>query len=232
MWSRSDVKSKGKMAFKANYWMCVLVSLILAAVSAAQSASSRGNSDEADLSSALNSGASAVGMSTSIFTALVAGIVGLGVVIALLIGIFVKNVLIVGCNKFFVDNIDSKPPVSTVVCGFKSNYKNIVIAMFLKSLFVGLWSLLFLIPGIIKAYEYRMVPYLVSTNPDLSWKEAFAQSKEMMTGNKGKAFVLDLSFIGWFILGAITCGVVEIFWTLPYYNSTCAQLYVTLKENA
>ena len=75
--------------------------------------------------------------------------------------------------------------------------------MFLKGLFQGLWSLLFVIPGIIKSYEYRMIPYILSENPNISRKRAFEISKQMMKGNKWDTFVLDLSFIGWQILSGI-----------------------------
>ena len=64
-------------------------------------------------------------------------------------------------------------------------------------LYTFLWSLLLLIPGIVKAYEYRMVPYLLADYPELSTEEAFRISREMMNGEKMNTFILDLSFIGW-----------------------------------
>ena len=85
-------------------------------------------------------------------------------------------------------------------------------------------------PGIIKAYEYRMIPYILAENPDIDTKEAFARSKEMMTGNKWDAFVLDLSFLGWILLSVCTCGILAIFWVNPYMYMTDAELYVALKE--
>ena len=106
---------------------------------------------------------------------------------------------------------------------------NIVKTMILRDIFIALWSLLFFIPGIIKAYEYRMIPYLLSEDPAMSYQEAFAQSKALMTGNKWKAFVLDLSFILWDIGSIFTCGLLGIFYVGPYKASTSAALYETLK---
>jgi uncharacterized membrane protein len=85
------------------------------------------------------------------------------------------------------------------------------------------------IPGIVKAYEYRMIAYLMAENPNLGKEEAFAISKRMMYGNKWKAFVFDLSFIGWFILGALTGGIVAVFYVYPYYLQAAAMLYDAIK---
>ena len=90
--------------------------------------------------------------------------------------------------------------------------------------------MLFWIPGIVKSYEYRMIPYIMAEHPELSYKEAFRMSKEMMQGNKWSAFVLDLSFLGWHILGIMTLGILEIFYVAPYVAMTDAYLYKTLKN--
>jgi uncharacterized membrane protein len=100
--------------------------------------------------------------------------------------------------------------------------------MFKRTLFTTLWSLLFVIPGIIKGYEYRMIPYLMAENPDLSSEEAFALSKQMMNGQKWDAFVLDLSFIGWDILAGFTFGILSALYVQPYKNLTNAALYEEL----
>ena len=99
----------------------------------------------------------------------------------------------------------------------------------MKDLFIWLWSLLFIIPGIIKAYEYRLVPYIISENPQMNYRDALAESKKLMAGNKWKSFVLDLSFIGWDLLAGLTLGVLDIFFVGPYKASTDAALYETLK---
>ena len=85
-----------------------------------------------------------------------------------------------------------------ILDGFRSgHYGNIVLTMFLRDLYIVLWTLLFIVPGIVKSYEYMMVPYILAENPGMDQKEVFQISREMMNGQKWNAFVLDLSFIGW-----------------------------------
>ena len=134
-----------------------------------------------------------------------------------------------GCRKFFRKNLDEPAKLSNIVYVFDSNYKNIVKTAFLRDLFIYLWSLLFVIPGIIKSYQWRLVPYIMSENPAMNYKDALAESKKLMQGNKWKAFVLDLSFIGWDILSLLTWGLLDIFFVGPYKASTDAALYETLK---
>ena len=150
-------------------------------------------------------------------------------VLVALMDIFLYNPLQLGCNRFFFKNLDESAGISNVVYAFDHNYKNLVKNLFYRDMYVVLWSLLFVIPGIIKSYEYRMIPYLLAENPDMTKEEVFAESKSLMKGNKWKAFVLDLSFIGWYILSIFTCGILSIFYVNPYKCSTDAALYEALK---
>ena len=100
--------------------------------------------------------------------------------------------------------------------------------MFLRKLFIFLWSLLFVIPGIIKAYEYYMVPYLLAEYPDMSWKEASSRSREMMSGNKWNTFILEISFLPWEFLSVITWGIAGILYVNPYVDATKTELYDVL----
>ncbi len=117
---------------------------------------------------------------------------------------------------------------SDLFCAFQTDYGNVLVTMFLTNLFIALWSLLLVVPGIIKFYEYRMVAYLLAENPSLEWKKAQSMSREMMDGHKMDAFILDLSFIGWWILTSLTFGLAGIFYVIPYYNQTYAELYLSL----
>ena len=91
--------------------------------------------------------------------------------------------------------------------------------------------MLFVIPGIIKHYSYRLVPYILSESPDMDTEEAFRLSMEMMDGNKWDAFVLDLSFLGWEILSGITMGILGLFYVHPYRACTNAELYAVLRDD-
>ena len=149
--------------------------------------------------------------------------------VGLVIDAFLINPIELGCKRFFRRNLDEPAAMSNIAFAFDSNYKNICKTMFLRDIYIVLWSLLFVIPGIIKSYEYKMIPYLLSENPEMTTEQAFAESKKLMTGNKWKAFVLDLSFILWDIASAATCGLLGLFWVAPYKASTQAALYEAIK---
>ena len=102
--------------------------------------------------------------------------------------------------------------------------------MWLAAGWLFLWTLLLIIPGIIKMYEYRFVPYILAENPDLNHNRVLDLSREMTAGEKMNIFILDLSFLGWFILGALFFGI-GILFVQPYYDSVNAELYYKLKKN-
>ena len=150
-------------------------------------------------------------------------------IIVIPVSVFLINPLEVGTNRFFVQNLKLDANLREICFAFDHNYLNCVKILFFRDLYVFLWSLLFIIPGIIKAFEYRMVPYILGDNPNIDREEAFALSNMLMQGNKGKAFVLDLSFLGWYILNGLTLGILGIFYVNPYIKQTNAALYLKLK---
>lgn len=99
---------------------------------------------------------------------------------------------------------------------------------FLRILYTTLWTLVFIIPGIIASYSYAMTPFLMAENPDLRPNEAISLSKDMMNGHKGELFALDLSFIGWAILCILTLNIGRL-WLNPYQNAAYAAFYRELK---
>ena len=155
------------------------------------------------------------------------------VLVASAVGIAVDVLLInpveFGCRNFFRRNLDEPAKLSSLTFAFDKNYKNAVKTAFFKDLFIWLWSLLFVIPGIIKAYEYRLVPYIFAENPDMKYSDILAESSKLMKGNKWKTFVLDLSFIGWELLSLCTCGLLSVFYVDPYKLQTDAALYEAIK---
>ncbi|MBQ9886261.1 MAG: DUF975 family protein [Lachnospiraceae bacterium] len=149
---------------------------------------------------------------------------------AVLFRVFVANPAIIGVQHFFRSSLDDEADLNKLERGFKGNYKNVVRIMFIRELKVFLWSLLFIIPGIIAKYRYLMVPYILGENPDISAKEAFELSRNMMRGSKLKAFLLRLSFILWDALSLIVCNLLSIFYVTPYKQYTFAALYNKLKN--
>ena len=98
---------------------------------------------------------------------------------------------------------------------------------FLRILYTSLWSLLFIIPGIVKSYAYAMTPFIMAENPEMPASEAITASKEMMDGHKGELFTLDLTFIGWDLLCLLTLNIGHL-WLNPYKNAAYAVFYKDL----
>ncbi len=258
MWTRKELKERAKEALKRNYWKIVLVSLIgmLIGGGLGSSGISGGGSDIRDMASDNVKehftehenddvdweGAEAVlddiqmdirpqdivAVAYTVIVVLIVAAIVLAIGIAL--DVLLLNPVQVGINRFMVKSLDDTARIAEVGYTFDHNYKNGVKVMFFKDLYVVLWSLLFIVPGIYKAYQYRMVPYILGENPDMTYQEVLQRSKDMMDGQKWDAFVLDLSFILWHMLGGITCGLAEIFYVAPYVNLTDAALYSRLSR--
>jgi uncharacterized membrane protein len=108
-------------------------------------------------------------------------------------------------------------PEEIMLVGFKNNFLRNAFMQFMRSLFIFLWSLLLLIPGIIKAYAYSMVFYLVNKEPELEAMAAIDKSKNLTRGYKADLFLLDLSYLGWYILGIFTLGILWL-WVIPKHQ--------------
>ena len=226
MWTIQEMKERGRAAFKANYWPSVLTALLMGLFAGVVGASARsGNASTTELENAIQSG------DKTLITALFATVVVMGI-IGLLVKIFLANPIELGGVAFFTENTEAGPvPFGTVKKGFH-NYGHNFVVLFVRDLYLALWLLLLVVPGIIKIYSYRMVPYILMEHPELSTKEVITRSRSMMNGHKWQAFKLDLSFIGWILLGVLTVGLVNIFWTNPYMESAQAALYLKLRDKA
>ena len=119
--------------------------------------------------------------------------------------------------------------VGNIFYGFQDLWTAIK-AQFLMGLFILLWSLLLIIPGIIKAYAYSMTFFILAENKGMPVLEAITLSRKMMNGHKMDLFLLFLSFIGWFILTGITFGIAGI-WVYPYFSATLTNFYLSVKED-
>ena len=147
--------------------------------------------------------------------------------------IFVADPLIVGGKKYFLKaRKGNNTKIGVILDVFKNgNWLNVATTMFLRNLYTALWYLT-IVGGVIKTYEYRMIPYILAENPKIKRKEAFKLSKQMMKGNKWRTFILDMSFFGWNFLSIFTFGLLSIFYVNPYNAATIAELYVFLRNQA
>lgn len=241
MWTRKELKTKAKEALKRNYWKVVLVSVLVILLSGGFSYGFSGGSggsypqeEISEMQEMTTSPATEALSSADLIIIVIVAIVIFTVVfcivfaIAYAIAAFLYNPVLVGVNRFMLKSVDDKAEVKEIAYAFDHSYMNVVKTMFFKDLYVFLWTLLFVIPGVYKKYQYRMVPYIMAEHPEMNYKEALELSKNMMDGEKWHAFVLDLSFVLWHVLGIITCGILEAFYIAPYQYLTNAELYRTI----
>ena len=227
MWNRQQVKEQAKIIMKRNYWKMFVVTLIASILTGEKTTIIERVQDFT--SNNLSYDAQPIFYSSN-FELIFYSFISVASILGILYTIFIGNVIVVGKNGYFIKNHDENPELGEIFKGFKGNYLNVVKIMFLMDLKTLLWLLLFIIPGFVKAYEYSMIPYLLAENPNLSASQAFSLSKQMTTGQKMDLFVLDLSFLGWIILGLICCGI-GILFVLPYPEATRAEVYLILKES-
>lgn len=254
-WTISEIKRRGMATFMGSYWKCLLVALIISLATGGFSApnfsfnnynidnfrkedgginveaiAEAGNpySDlEALAGEIVNSPQFGVLVGALIFGILIA------IFISIALSVFLLTPLIIGCQRFFKEAGEKRSyELGNIAFAFKEHYMNIVRVAFIMDLRILLWSLLFIIPGIIKSYEYRMIPYILGDDPTIPTEEAFRRSKEMMHGHKWHSFLLDLSFFGWVLLSVFTCGILMLFYVGPYMAAADAELYITLKGTA
>lgn len=167
--------------------------------------------------SGLDSGVTSFLAGAAVFIALAAIIAG---VIYFVLG----SVIAIGYSGFNLNLVDHNNPGFETLFAFFSHWKTAAAARFLKSLYTLLWTLLFIIPGIVASYSYAMTEYILAENPNMTAGEAIAVSKEMMTGNRWRLFCLQISFIGWSFLCSLTLGIGNL-WLTPYKNAATAAFY-------
>lgn len=232
MWTRELLKTNAKNCLRQNFWPAMLVCMAYTAL--------------ADL------GTNGNGFRVSVDLDHLDSKVITAALLALLLSAVWRFLFIyplsVGLARRFMEARTGNPPFSTLFGAFRSgDYKNIVKVMFFQHLYIFLYSLLLVIPGIIRTYEYYLVPYLLAENPQMDDYRARALSKQIMDGEKMNVFVLELSFLGWGILQGLiiaaattlSLGLLAVPITIlssaalaAYRKATYAELYAALREKA
>lgn len=231
MWTRKELKDKAKAVLRKTYWTAFWVSIVIALAGGTNGWGGGGGSHSRNSRDSVYSDTYNNVFANWKFTSIVL-IILIALIVILILRIFIGYCLEVGGRKYFVQSAQYRDNKKCFSFGFnKQNYMGIVKTMLLTNVFIFLWTLLLIIPGIIKSYAYRMVPYILADNPNIGAQEAIALSNEMTKGHKFDMFVLDLSFIGWYLLGAIAL-LVGVLFVMPYENATNAELYLVLRKDA
>lgn len=165
--------------------------------------------------------------------AAILGLVIYGAIVSLLsttgVGSFVTGLVSLGYISLYISLLRGKTPTfEGSISAITENIGTKFVSTLLVMLYTFLWSLLFIIPGIVKSYSYAMTPYILLDRPELSATDAIKESEKMMNGHKMDLFILDLSFIGWILLSMLTCGILVLY-VEPYMMATKSAFYLELK---
>ena len=228
MMKSKELRVKAWESLKGKYWLAFAVMIVTGLIASVGNAfvtfgqelsEVLGMVDPSELDSTMALGALVLN-----------GVVIVSAIIGAVFSVFVTDAITVGLANYFIKNTDSKPSFADAFSGFKVKYGRNIGTLLLVGIKSVLWTLLFIIPGIIKTYEYSIIPYILADDPEISSKDAFKKAKEMMKGNKWRLFKLEFSFIGWFLLCVLTLGI-GTFFLLPYVSAANAEFYVELKNN-
>ncbi len=229
MWSRELLKSNAKQCLARTWKTTILVVIAYSILSGS-------------LSATVSSNVEVNQISPSFWT-----IFGVASLIGAVIGIFLISPLHVGYYRYFMEARQGDAPFGSLFGAFrKGDYGNITLGMFMTDLKIFLFSLLLIIPGLIKTYEYALVPYLLAENPQMDYRRAQQLSRDIMRGEKLNLAILELSFMGWALLGALLVSVLGVFlWILllplsflfevalsTYMDATRAEFYAAMREKA
>lgn len=237
MWTRAELKARAWDGLRRTYWKGFLASLLLFVVTGGFSGCSSnfgGNGGSHDARGGLPGFGDDWEMSalTVAIVFLVAAIAGFVMLLALAFRIFIGAPLEVGVRQYFKEAALGDVNMNYLVYAFSGGRYGAIVKGMLWSWFLNfLWYLLLIIPGIVKLYAYSLTSYILADNPDIGTKRAVELSKQMTDGQKWRMFVLDLSFIGWYLVGALALLVGTLF-VLPYVNATNAELYLALRRQA
>lgn len=150
-------------------------------------------------------------------------------IVGILVPIVIQGAILLGIAQLMLNvTYGDEPSLEAVFSGFKSILQAALMS-FLVGLFVSLWSLLFVIPGIVMAISYSMSWYIMCENPDMSAMDCIRESKSIMHGHKMEYFILMLSFIGWILLGTVTFGIAYIY-VGPYMKLASVNFYHRIKN--
>ena len=239
MWDRVVFKDRAKAIMKEHYWKVFIACLIasLLGVTASDGFSFQiENSAESGTQLTLDIGLFNYDIPLDYFSLtiglMIIVMVCVAFVAAVALSVFVFNILRVGFCRYLVltQRYGRPADIGEIFWGFGcGHYLNLVQTMFFRDLYIFLYFLALIIPGIIKSYEYTCVPYILAEHPEMNYHDVLALSSEMTNGYKGDIFILRLSFFGWEFLGAMLFGIGSLFVT-PYVELTNGEMYAFLRD--
>ncbi len=230
----SDFRKIARDALRGKWAIAVIVGLIAMLLGGVGASGPELNFEYSDNGATINLEianqtifSSTGGITPKLQTFLVGGAIYIAIaaMIFAVVYFILGSIIEVGYSRFNLDLVDrQKEPEMGTLFGYFSHWKTTAVAKLLQTVYVILWSLLLIIPGIIAFYSYAMTSYILAEHPEMTPSEAIARSKEMMEGNRWRLFCLHFSFIGWSLLSSLTLGIGNL-WLTPYRQAATAAFY-------
>lgn len=232
----SDFRQRAREALQGNWFVAVIAAFIaslLGGISSGGGFSLDFTITEDMTDAELEALMAQLGINEEILTTFLI-IIGVFAVIGFvysIICLIIGSGVSVGYAQLNLDLVDKgHTSVGTIFSRF-DQWKTALVARILVGLRVMLWTLLFIIPGIIESYSYAMVSFVMADNPYMTAREAMAESKRLMKGNRWRLFCLSFSFFGWAMLSVLTLGIGSL-WLTPYMQASFAAFYRQIKAEA
>ncbi len=229
----ADFRKRAREALKGNWFIAMIAGFIasllggLTGAGGSVGGSSSSSSEGGDTGSTEDALVTIFeGIEPEILTAIliVVGIVMVVAVVFSFIYMIIGGAVGIGYSKFNLDLMDGNEARVGTLFDYFSEWKKGFTARLLQLIYIFLWSLLFVIPGIMASFSYVMVHYVMADHPEMTAKEALRESKKIMHGNRWRFFCMTLSFIGWELLGILTFGI-GMLWVVPYQQAAIAAFY-------
>lgn len=233
---RKYIKSVAKAQLKDNYLKTVIIAFLMSMTGYIGSSFSNSYyNNEQNLEQAIDN---SINTFVNLEGLIVLGLFAVVIISFLAYFIFqavIADVLYAGGVRYFLKRRKNQPvEIEEIIANFKDKtYRNMAKINISKQISVFLWSLLFVIPGIIKGFEYYAINYILAVRPDISKDEAFRISKNVMHGHKMELFELYFSFIGWFLLSAfVPFGLLSMFYVKPYLTLAEVEFMCAVRQKA
>lgn len=230
----SDFREKAREALNGKWGLAVgtgFVATLMGAYTALDNSTGGGSSGRSDESNEALAQTIArnFSMETIMLISAILLAVGVAMIVVGTVWLIISGPTSVGYAKFNLNLVDNNlPQFRDLFWGF--NYFGKTVAMqLLRILYIFLWTLCFIIPGLIAQFKYALAPYLMAENPEMSPNEAISESKRLMDGEKWRLFCLEFSFIGWYFLCLLTLGI-GFLWLRPYKEAAYAAFYREIKD--
>lgn len=234
----SDFRATARDALRGRWGIAVLAGFLHALICGGNGGGNSGGSSSNATFPEHSGGGFDVG---SLFSGIPSGVIAFlsgAVVFAVILGIalligwtILSSVINTGYHRLNLRLVDREEATIDVMFSYFPHWKNLTVASLLQGLYIFLWSLLLVIPGIIACFSYAMTPFILAENPNMPASEAIEQSKLLMEGNRWRLFCLELSFIGWGILATLTLGIGNL-WLRPYIQVSTAAFYREISGTA